>query len=58
VDEACANVCVQLESQLEEIDRLEWHKIQLEIELHALEKEHNKASKARLVEVRLAQQYC
>ncbi len=53
-----ANVHVQVESQPKEINRLEWHKIQLEIELHALEKEHDKASKARLVEVRLAQQCC
>ncbi|KAJ7563837.1 hypothetical protein O6H91_03G127900 [Diphasiastrum complanatum] len=52
VDEACANVRVQLDSQPEEIDSLERRKIQLEIELHALEKEKDKASKARLVEVR------
>ncbi|KAK9130055.1 hypothetical protein Sjap_010542 [Stephania japonica] len=52
VDEACANVRVQLDSQPEEIDNLERKRIQLEIELHALEKEKDKASKARLVEVR------
>ncbi|XP_031490755.1 chaperone protein ClpB1 [Nymphaea colorata] len=51
VDEACANVRVQLDSQPEEIDNLERKRIQLEIELHALEKEKDKASKARLVEV-------
>ncbi|KAF3789435.1 Chaperone protein [Nymphaea thermarum] len=51
VDEACANVRVQLDSQPEEIDKLERKRIQLEIELHALEKEKDKASKARLVEV-------
>ncbi|XP_058095182.1 chaperone protein ClpB1 [Magnolia sinica] len=52
VDEACANVRVQLDSQPEEIDNLERRRIQLEVELHALEKEKDKASKARLVEVR------
>ncbi|XWS37283.1 hypothetical protein CRYUN_Cryun19dG0029900 [Craigia yunnanensis] len=51
VDEACANVRVQLDSQPEEIDNLE-RRMQLEVELHALEKEKDKASKARLVEVR------
>lgn len=52
VDEACANVRVQLDSQPEEIDNLERKRIQLEVELHAIEKEKDKASKARLVEVR------
>lgn len=52
VDEACANVRVQLDSQPEEIDVLERKRMQLEIELHALEKEKDKASKARLIEVR------
>ncbi|KAK7304682.1 hypothetical protein VNO77_42568 [Canavalia gladiata] len=52
VDEACANVRVQLDSQPEEIDNLERKRVQLEVELHALEKEKDKASKARLVEVR------
>ena len=51
VDEACANVRVQLDSQPEEIDSLERKRMQLEVELHALEKEKDKASKARLVEV-------
>ncbi|PPD82825.1 hypothetical protein GOBAR_DD20254 [Gossypium barbadense] len=50
VDEACANVRVQLDSQPEEIDNLERKRMQLEVELHALEKEKDKASKARLVE--------
>jgi len=54
VDEACANVRVQLDSQPEEIDNLERKRIQLEVELHALEKEKDKASKARLVEVGIA----
>ncbi|XP_027903940.1 chaperone protein ClpB1 [Vigna unguiculata] len=52
VDEACANVRVQLDSQPEEIDNLERKRMQLEVELHALEKEKDKASKARLVDVR------
>ncbi|KAE8724500.1 Chaperone protein ClpB [Hibiscus syriacus] len=52
VDEACANVRVQLDSQPEEIDNLERKRMQLEVELHALEKEKDKTSKARLVEVR------
>lgn len=51
VDEACANVRVQLDSQPEEIDNLERKRMQLEIELHALEREKDKASKARLIEV-------
>lgn len=51
VDEACANVRVQLDSQPEEIDNLERRRIQLEVEHHALEKEKDKASKARLLEV-------
>ncbi|XP_023635304.1 putative chaperone protein ClpB2, chloroplastic [Capsella rubella] len=52
VDESCAHVRVQLDSQPEEIDSLERKGMQLEIELHALEKENDKASEARLVEVR------
>ncbi|KAI8543220.1 hypothetical protein RHMOL_Rhmol08G0200300 [Rhododendron molle] len=51
VDEACANVRVQLYSQPEEIDTLERKRLQLEVELHAPEKEKDKASKARLVEL-------
>ncbi|KAL6995093.1 Chaperone protein ClpB1 [Sarracenia purpurea var. burkii] len=52
VDEACANVRVQLDSQPEEIDNLERKRLQLEVEHHALEKEKDKASKARLLEVK------
>ncbi|PKU80006.1 chaperone protein ClpB1 [Dendrobium catenatum] len=52
VDEACANVRVQLDSQPEEIDNLERRRIQLEVEMHALEKEKDKASKSRLAEVK------
>ncbi|EFH46554.1 hypothetical protein ARALYDRAFT_915385 [Arabidopsis lyrata subsp. lyrata] len=53
VDESCAHVRVQLDSQPEEIDYLERKTMQLKIEIHALEKEKDdKASEARLVEVR------
>ena len=45
VDEACANVRVQLDSQPEEIDNLERKRMQLEVE------GKDKASKSRLVEV-------
>lgn len=51
VDKACANVTVQLNSLPEEIDTLDRKRIQLEDELHALEKENDKASKARLDEI-------
>ncbi|XP_058727569.1 chaperone protein ClpB1-like [Vicia villosa] len=52
IDEACANVRVQLDSQPEQIDILERKRMQLEVELHALEKENDKASKARHADVR------
>ena len=52
MDEACANVRVALDSQPEEIDALERRRIQLEVELHALEKEKDKASAVRAGEVR------
>ncbi|OVA09809.1 ClpA/B family [Macleaya cordata] len=52
VDEACANVKVQLDSQPEEIDNLERKEIQLEIEQHALQKETDNASNGRLLEVK------
>jgi len=47
VDEACANVRVQLDSRPEAIDKLERTKLQLEIELAALEREKDKASEKR-----------
>ena len=47
---------VQLDSQPEDIDNLERRRMQLEVELHALEKEKDKASKARLVEVSIGSQ--
>jgi ATP-dependent Clp protease ATP-binding subunit ClpB len=57
VNEACANVKVQLDSQPEEIDILERKRMQLEVELHALEKEDDKASKTRLLDVSLDVEY-
>lgn len=53
VDEACANVRVQLDSQPEQIDALERQLLQLEIEATAMEAEKgNPASAQRLEEVR------
>jgi len=53
IDEACANVRVQLDSQPEEIDNLERRRLQLEIELMALEKEksEDKTTKQRQASV-------
>lgn len=49
LDEACANIRVQLDSQPEQIDILERRQLQLEIEANALEKEKMvSASKERL----------
>ena len=50
VDEACASLRVQLDSQPEEIDKLERRKLQLEIEATALqkEKERDEQSEQRL----------
>jgi ATP-dependent Clp protease ATP-binding subunit ClpB len=48
VDEACARVRVQLDSKPEEIDALERQLQQLEIEVAALRKEKDDASRARL----------
>lgn len=48
VDEACANVRVQLDSQPEQIDILERRQLQLQIEEQALKKEKDSASKKRL----------
>ncbi|TPX55400.1 hypothetical protein PhCBS80983_g05342 [Powellomyces hirtus] len=52
VDEACANIRVQLDSQPEIIDMLERKHLQLEVEATALEKENDTASQQRLVKVR------
>eukprot|EP00668_Euglena_longa_P002968 GGOE01003465.1.p1 GENE.GGOE01003465.1~~GGOE01003465.1.p1 ORF type:complete len:907 (-),score=152.93 GGOE01003465.1:259-2955(-) len=51
VDEACASVRVQLDSQPEVIDNLERRRMQFEVEQHALLKEKDKASQERLKEV-------
>ena len=57
VDEACASARVQLDSRPEVIDKLERRKQQLEIEITALKKEKDEASKTRLkgAEEKLAQ---
>jgi ATP-dependent Clp protease ATP-binding subunit ClpB len=52
IDEACASIRVQLDSQPDVIDRLERIKLKLEIEVAALGKEKDKASEARLQAVR------
>jgi ATP-dependent Clp protease ATP-binding subunit ClpB len=51
VDEACASTRVQLDSQPEVIDKLERQKLQLEIEMKALEKEKDAVSKERMKRV-------
>jgi len=48
LDEACAHIRVQLDSQPEQIDMLERKQLQFEIEAKALEREKNPASKERL----------
>src|SRR5690606_17547806 len=57
VDEASANVRVQLDSQPEIIDQLERRKLQLEVEATALKKEKDDSSIKRLegVEQELSQ---
>lgn len=52
VDEACANTRVQLDSQPEEIDRLQRQHLRLEIEATALAKESDAPSQSRLAKVR------
>lgn len=52
VDEAAANLQVQLESKPESIDVLERQVIRLQVEEKALEKEKDKQSKERLQEVK------
>ncbi|MDA3962851.1 MAG: ATP-dependent chaperone ClpB [Planctomycetota bacterium] len=51
IDEACANVRVQLDSQPEAIDQLERRKLQLEVEATALEREKDQGSATRLARV-------
>ncbi|KIY71648.1 P-loop containing nucleoside triphosphate hydrolase protein [Cylindrobasidium torrendii FP15055 ss-10] len=48
VDEACASVRVTRETEPEEIDKLQRKKLELEIEIHALEREKDTGSKDRL----------
>jgi ATP-dependent Clp protease ATP-binding subunit ClpB len=52
LDEACANVRVQLDSQPEEIDKLERNLLQLQVEEQALKNEKDKSSKIRLGKVK------
>uniref|UniRef100_A0A0G4FR76 Clp R domain-containing protein n=1 Tax=Chromera velia CCMP2878 TaxID=1169474 RepID=A0A0G4FR76_9ALVE len=51
VDEACANVRVQLDSRPERIDHIERELVQLEVEATALKKETDEKSKMRLQKV-------
>lgn len=48
VDEACASVRVTRETSPEAIDKLERRKLELQVEIHALEREKDDASKERL----------
>ncbi|KAF9056154.1 P-loop containing nucleoside triphosphate hydrolase protein [Panaeolus papilionaceus] len=48
VDEACASVRVNRETEPEAIDKLQRRKLELEVEIHALEREKDAASKERL----------
>jgi len=50
VDEACANIRVQLSSKPEELDKLERKRMELEVEVKALTKESDKASVDHLKE--------
>ncbi|GJJ09496.1 hypothetical protein Clacol_003719 [Clathrus columnatus] len=54
VDEACASVRVTRETSPEEIDKLERRKLELQVEIHALEREHDQGSKDRLTVARQA----
>ncbi|KAN0124757.1 P-loop containing nucleoside triphosphate hydrolase protein [Russula decolorans] len=54
VDEACASVRVTRETAPEEIDKLQRRKLELEVEIHALEREKDAASKERLQVARKA----
>jgi ATP-dependent Clp protease ATP-binding subunit ClpB len=52
IDEACAHIRVQLDSQPEVIDNLERRKLQLEVEATAIEKENDELSLKRLAAVK------
>ncbi|KAI0655098.1 P-loop containing nucleoside triphosphate hydrolase protein [Cubamyces menziesii] len=54
VDEACASVRVTRETAPEAIDKLQRRKLELEVEIHALEREKDEASKERLAAARKA----
>ncbi|KAI0321337.1 P-loop containing nucleoside triphosphate hydrolase protein [Amylostereum chailletii] len=54
VDEACASVRVTRETSPEAIDKLQRRKLELEVEIHALEREKDDASKERLTVARKA----
>lgn len=54
VDEACASVRVTRETAPEAIDKLQRHKLELEVEIHALEREKDQASQERLSAARKA----
>ncbi|KAH7883580.1 P-loop containing nucleoside triphosphate hydrolase protein [Phlebopus sp. FC_14] len=48
IDEACASVRVTRETAPEAIDKLQRRRLELEVEIHALEREKDQASKERL----------
>jgi ATP-dependent Clp protease ATP-binding subunit ClpB len=52
IDEACASIRVQLDSQPEIIDQLERRELQLDVEATALSQEKDEASKQRLKQVK------
>lgn len=54
VDEACASVRVTRETEPEAIDKLQRRKLELQVEIHALEREKDAASKERLQVARKA----
>ncbi|KAI6047642.1 P-loop containing nucleoside triphosphate hydrolase protein [Pisolithus marmoratus] len=54
VDEACASVRVTRETAPEAIDKLQRRRLELEVEIHALEREKDQASKERLALARKA----
>ncbi|KAG1757568.1 P-loop containing nucleoside triphosphate hydrolase protein [Suillus lakei] len=54
VDEACASVRVTRETAPEAIDKLQRRKLELEVEIHALEREKDQASQERLSAARKA----
>jgi len=52
IDEAASRIRMEIDSKPEEMDRLERRLIQLKIEVEALKKENDEASKARLEQLR------